>query len=180
MAAKGKTNQRIPLDRWLANRHRRGRIALVAVVVGVGLMLLVRVVVGPAGDWRQYDRHTCRVTEIGNAMTLALDEPRTTARLLGVEPAPDAAGEARRHVEQAIAGRPVMLVLGGPNSRDRAGNLLAYVYTADGEMLNASLIAAGLATAANTPDHDLFDWLERTEGQARVRRRGIWAESESP
>ena len=178
MAAKRNADRRIPLERWLTGRRRRGRIALGIVMVGVGLMLLVRVVAGPGGDWQQYHHHTFDVAEVIDATTFTLDEPRTTVRLLGVDPAPEAAAEARGHVEQAIAGRPVMLVLGGPSSRDRAGDLLAYVYTADGGMLNASLIAAGLATAANTPDHDLLDWFERREGRARIRHRGIWAESE--
>lgn len=88
------------------------------------------------------------------------------------------AGAASRAALEGMVqvGDTVHLLDGRPQSerRDRYGRRLAFVYLADGRLLNLELIAQGWARAYRSFDYrHKRDFLE-AEKQARQARRGLW------
>ena len=59
---------------------------------------------------------------------------------------------------------------------DRYGRMLAHVFLADGTNVQASLLAAGLATTLVVPPNEwLVECYARAEARARAARIGIWS-----
>ncbi len=63
-----------------------------------------------------------------------------------------------------------------PNAYDRHGRLLAYAYLPDGQLLNALLLEAGLATVFRRFDFDLKEEFFELEDKARTAGKGLWKE----
>jgi micrococcal nuclease len=106
-----------------------------------------------------------RVRLVGvDAPELGDPDPRQ-ARL-----ARDAAEHARKLVER----RHVFLEL-DPRQRDRHGRTLAYVFTADGRLLNGELVRVGLARAYARSGYLRRGEFQRLEREARAAGLGIWA-----
>ena len=115
------------------------------------------------------------------------DTFRTTAgekvRLLGIntpevahdkEPGQPFGTEAKRRLEQLIAGKMIRLQLDRDN-KDDYGRTLAQLYLRDGSWINEQLVQEGLALAYTFAPN--FQWANRlliAEAEARMARRGIW------
>lgn len=99
------------------------------------------------------------------------------ARVLG-RPDPFAV-EATGYVRHEAEGKTVRLEF-GPERGDRYGRTLAYVYLADGTLLNAEIIRHGYARAYRRFPHPLRDEFLLLEEQARAARVGLWAEESEP
>jgi hypothetical protein len=85
------------------------------------------------------------------------------------------AGSVFEHLS-TLSGRQVLVrVLGEGGGGGRAGVLPAYVYLADGTMINEVLVRGGWLPASGDAAHPLEEWFTRLEGQARRRRAGRWA-----
>ena len=66
----------------------------------------------------------------------------------------------------------------GVDARDRYGRLLAYVWLADGRMLNALLVERGYATPLTiAPNVEYADLFVRAARRARDASRGLWSPS---
>lgn len=89
------------------------------------------------------------------------------------------AGAASRAalLKLVAVGDKVRLVDGRPQTRkrDRYGRLLAFVYLADGKLLNQEMIAQGWAKVYRSFNFRHKSDFLRAESQARLARRGLWA-----
>ena len=145
-----------------------------------------------AGDWRRYEDGVFRVVYVVDGDTVDIDEPdgerpTTRVRLWGVDtpeaarpregrPAEPFAAEAEAFVRRVAQGQPVRLRLQSHEVRDRYGRLLAYVQLPDGAVLNERLISEGLGRCDGRFPHQHLARYELIERQARVEKRGMWAE----
>lgn len=84
--------------------------------------------------------------------------------------------EASRFTETACLDKPLRLELVAGRTRDKYDRVLAYVYLADGTMLNRQLIVGGLAYADPLYRHPYRDEFLRFQKNARAERVGLWAE----
>ena len=102
---------------------------------------------------------------------IGIDAPETVHPRRGV----DCFGpEASARNTELVEGRRVALER-DVSQRDRYGRLLRYVYTEDGAMVNARLVAEGYAQVATfPPDVKHADLLRRLQGEARERDAGLW------
>ncbi len=103
---------------------------------------------------------------------IGIDTPESVAPDRPVECfGPEASAANRRLVE----GREVKVVP-GPESRDRYGRLLAYVYTDGGKrFVNGALVRSGAAdTLTIEPNTDRAGELAALRRQARSERAGMW------
>jgi len=83
--------------------------------------------------------------------------------------------QAAKHFNiRHVKGQPVTLVTGQPQ-RDRHGRLLAYVYLADGRLLNSMLLDQGLAVVYRKFTFRLKEDFLAVEKQARQAKVGLWA-----
>ena len=93
------------------------------------------------------------------------------------------AGAASREaiLKRVAVGDKVRLVDGRPQTRkrDRYGRLLAFVYLADGRLLNQEMIAQGWAKAYRSFNFRHKSDFLRAESQARLARHGLWAKGEA-
>lgn len=113
------------------------------------------------------------VVEIEDNGTLRLDrsiEGSTTARLAGIQPAPNTANDL-----SALAdGAGICLLLAAPK-RDRYGRLLAYVYRDDRLWMQGELLRQGLARVEPTADtRNFVPEMLAIERQARAAGTGSW------
>jgi micrococcal nuclease len=100
-----------------------------------------------------------------------LDRPAKRKQSAGLE-----AAEANR---QFVEGLSVRLEL-DVQERDRDGRLLAYVYVGD-LMVNAELVAQGLATATTVPPNVKHqELLLKLQREARLLRLGLWRGANPP
>ncbi|MEW5912013.1 MAG: thermonuclease family protein [Thermodesulfobacteriota bacterium] len=134
----------------------------------------------------------------GDTITVMLKGRPERVRLIGVD-APEMvhsqglARRARRHGRTAkqvtalgAASRGAVLsvlapddevrLVWGPQRRDDHRRLLAYVYLADGRLLNRWLIEEGWARAYHRFEHKYKQEFLRLENEARRARRGLWAQ----
>lgn len=104
---------------------------------------------------------------------LLIDTPETVHPNMPIQPY---GPQAHRFTEQLLTGKKVRLEL-GKKKRDRYGRLLAYIYTANGKMVNEMLLKKGLARVAYVfpPDTKYVDKFRRIENSARGARKGIWS-----
>jgi endonuclease YncB( thermonuclease family) len=132
----------IPADRQI-QLHRLARRTRCLVI---GLLLLIALLdhVGLFGysgdDWRRFDRRAVQVHRVIDDQTL--DCGTATVRLLGVS---SGAERATSYSEANLEGREVTLRLDVPQTRDAAGELLAYVYLSPSDCWNVDLIRDGSA-----------------------------------
>ena len=119
----------------------------------------------------------------GDTFVVRIDNPppgpgaSERVRLIGID-TPERgepwADDATQHVANRIGADPVYLAFDF-RRRDRFDRLLAYVYLADGTLLNAELIAAGLAHVyLGDETIHFYRQFERLEADARRRRSGVW------
>lgn len=123
-----------------------------------------------------------RLAKVIDGDTLALADG-SRLRLIGVN-APETRGsdgrpeagavEATRFARKFLGSGRIGIVVGA-DRRDRYGRTLAHVYRADGESLEAALLAAGLARQVVVPPNlGQLDCLRQSERGARAARAGLW------
>jgi micrococcal nuclease len=103
-------------------------------------------------------------------------------RLIGVD-TPEVFGHAECFGRQASEFAKRLLPAGtrvryrpGVDERDRFGRLLAYIWLADGRMLNALLVERGYATPLTiAPNVEYADLFVRASRRARNASRGLWS-----
>lgn len=145
-------------------------------------------------DPHRYEGRTFRVVAVVDGDTLDLDvpdgdRPTTRVRLWGIDtpemgrphavparPAEPWAREATDTARGLALGREVTITLEPRRIRDFYGRLLAFVTLPDGEVLNETLLAEGLARADDRWPHRHLDRYARLEAQARHDGRGRWAD----
>ena len=125
------------------------------------------------------------VERVVDGDTLKLVDGRRV-RLIGVN-TPELGHGQRRDQPLAVAakkavdafigrGKPLTMVV-GKERHDRHGRLLAHVYSAGGDNLEAYLLRQGLGfLIAIPPNVSLVDCLTDAEARARIAGLGVWAE----
>ncbi len=120
----------------------------------------------------------------GDTVIVRFENERVRLRYIGLD-TPEQAGpnsraecygeEAKRTNDELVTGRTVYLEFDAER-HDTYDRLLAYVYLADGRMVNAYLLEQGLATALRIPPNlkyaEEFHSLERA---AKSKQLGLWA-----
>lgn len=166
-------------------RQRAIRVALAIVIVGA----LIYGRLGPRAkypfDWKRFDHAKATVVEVIDGDTLEVevlvdDKPvRQRVRLLGID-APDRdAYWGDRAIAYATARStraPVILRLDEIETRDVNGDLLAYVWLAETDMLNDALVRDGQAYTYRIRSYQLSSLFQASEGAASRARRGLWKE----
>jgi micrococcal nuclease len=122
------------------------------------------------------DGDTIKVLINGEEETIRLlliDTPETVHPNKPIQPF---GPEASAFVKQLLSEKRVLLEL-GISERDKYGRLLAYVYTAEGEMVNKLLLKNGLARVAYIypPNTKYIDEFKEIQNQARKDNIGIWS-----
>jgi micrococcal nuclease len=144
-----------------------------------------------ADDFDRYHDHAFTVASVIDGDTLDLDvrdgrHDTTRVRLWGVDTpevhtdggGPDHFGpEATEFARRLVEGRLVRVEL-VPNRSTRGihGRLLAYIYLADGSMLNQRLIAEGYAYADLRFEHPRMNRFRLVEKRAERAGLGLWKE----
>jgi micrococcal nuclease len=157
------------------------RLALRAAKASPALLLLVLAGCGSSGSAEPTGRIEARVTRHADGDTLSLSSVGKV-RLIGVD-TPEVYGAAECFGREASAFVKRLLPVGarveytlGVERRDRYGRALAYVYTADGRLLNLLLVQRGYGQPLTIPPNDRFaDRFVAAARHARERRAGLWA-----
>ena len=125
---------------------------------------------------RVVDGDTLRLTDGRNVRLIGLNTPELGRQGHSDEPF---AVAARRRLQALVAASDGRVgLLPGRESKDRYGRTLAHVYAADGENLEAQLLAEGLGfQVAVAPNSALADCQQTAERQARKGRLGLWKRS---
>lgn len=116
----------------------------------------------------------------GDSLTVRrADKTVVTLRLYGID-APELKQAYGRHARKLLsslaAGRRLQVE---PLDTDRYGRTVALVRQPDGVLLNEALVAEGLAWVYDEYcREDLCQHLRELERQARLERRGLWAEAD--
>lgn len=120
-----------------------------------------------------FDGDTLRLADGRRLRLLGIDTPEMGRD--GAPPEPYAEAATRMLAELAPPGTRLHLRVDRERA-DRYGRTLAHVFLGDGVNVQARLLAAGLATVLVVPPNEwLHECYARIEGEARVRRAGIWA-----
>lgn len=125
---------------------------------------------------RVIDGDTLEVSGSQRVRLIGVDAPEYRPWDGVVEPYGKRAGD---YLREHLSGKRVRLVRDS-SDRDRYGRLLRYVYTDDGELVNARLVREGLARAKSyAPDTALQNELWQAQRQAREARKGLWSDAKT-
>ncbi|MEJ2588284.1 MAG: thermonuclease family protein [Deltaproteobacteria bacterium] len=82
--------------------------------------------------------------------------------------------EATNLNRELVSNRRVVLER-APETRDRYGRVLGYIFLQDGRMVNDLLVSEGLAVVSTNPPNLKYRWrLLRSQRHAMASRKGIW------
>jgi micrococcal nuclease len=124
------------------------------------------------------------VTRVVDGDTVVLNRGERV-RLIGVDtpetkhpqkPVQRFGREATAFTRRVVEGRPVHLEYDGQR-RDRYGRTLAYVFLADGRLLNAEIIRQGYGFAYTKYPFRRLEEFRQLEREARRAGRGLWADA---
>lgn len=125
---------------------------------------------------RVVDGDTVRLKDGRSVRMIGVNTPETGKKGRSDEPFAVAARERLQGLVDASGGR-VGVVL-GRESKDHYGRTLAHLYGANGENLEAQLLADGLGfQVAVAPNVDLVACQQNAERSARQARLGLWRQS---
>ncbi len=125
---------------------------------------------------RVVDGDTVRLKDGRSVRMIGINAPETGKQGRTDEPYAVAARQRLQQLIEAGDGR-VGLAL-GREGRDRYGRTLAHLYGADGENLEARLLAEGLGFQVGVaPNVDLVACQQAAENSARRARLGLWRQS---
>ncbi len=129
-----------------------------------------------------YDGDTIAVSGVGTVRLLGIDAPEREAssrdhfyRRWQITPATlrQIHHSGKDYLIENLKGQTVVLKTEGV-PRDRYGRLLAYVYNADGDLINRVILEKGYAAVFRRSDFSLKDSFLQAESQARAKRLGLW------
>ena len=123
------------------------------------------------------DGDTVELTNGKKVRYVGIDTPETMKRQGRdwVFDPEDYAVSAKEHNKMLVAGGEVRLEF-DIEKIDRYGRWLAYVYNADGKIINKELVAEGLAMVYTfQPNVKHMDILIKAQEEARLNRRGLWS-----
>lgn len=125
---------------------------------------------------RVVDGDTLRLSDGRNVRMIGLNSPELGRQGRSDEPF---AVAARRRLETLVASSDGRVgLLPGKERKDRYGRTLAHVYDANGNNLEAQLLAEGLGFhVAVAPNVELVGCQSTAERQARQARLGLWKQS---
>jgi micrococcal nuclease len=122
------------------------------------------------------DGDTIDVMSIGRVRLLGIDAPEVGR---GFDTPAPFGPEARARLTTLLLRRWVRLEFEGA-ATDAYQRRLAYVFTEDGQFVNALLVREGLArVSARTPLARLRE-LQRAQAEAQAARRGMWGRAPAP
>jgi endonuclease YncB( thermonuclease family) len=125
---------------------------------------------------RVVDGDTVRLKDGRSVRMIGLNAPETGKSGRPDEPYAVAARQRLRALVDASGGRVGLAP--GRESKDRYGRTLAHLYGADGENLEARLLAEGLGFQVGVaPNVDLVACHQAAENSARQARLGLWRQS---
>lgn len=134
-------------------------------------------------DWKRFDHARGNVIEIIDGDTLVVEvvignKPvRQRVKLIGID-APDRdaywGDRAIAYARARSTRAPVILRLDEIETRDAQGDLLAYVWLAENDMLNDALVRDGQAFSDRVRTYQLSSLFQASEGTAARARRGMW------
>jgi len=122
---------------------------------------------------RVIDGDTIVVSNVGTVRLIGVDTPETVDPRKPVE---YFGREASAFTARIAAGKPVRLEFEG-SRKDKYDRTLAYVYLADGRLLNAELIRQGYAHAYTQFAFSKMEEFRALQRDAMEHRRGLWAPS---
>jgi len=125
---------------------------------------------------RVVDGDTLRLTDGRSVRMIGLNTPELGRQGRTDEPF---AVAARKRLEALVAASNGRVgLLPGKEPKDRYGRTLAHVYAADGNNLEAQMLAEGLGfQVAVAPNVDLVACQQAAEGAARQAGLGLWRQS---
>ena len=125
---------------------------------------------------RVVDGDTVRLKDGRSVRLIGLNAPETGKKGRTDEPYALAARQRLQALIEASDGRVGLVV--GREGKDRYGRTLAHLYGADGENLEARLLADGLGFQVGVaPNVDLVACQQAAENSARRARLGLWRQS---
>lgn len=125
---------------------------------------------------RVVDGDTLRLKDGRSVRMIGLNAPETGKRGRPDEPYAIAARQRLQVLVDASDGRVGLVP--GRESKDRYGRTLAHLYAANGENLEAQLLAEGLGYQVGVaPNVDLVACQQAAENSARHARLGLWRQS---
>ena len=151
-------------------------------VVVLAALLAGRFVRWPS-DALQYDGRQVSVARVLGPDRIDVHAPDrkdqlVPVRLIGVAAGDAASAPASDWLRHACDGQTLTLTMDPRRpGRDDEGALCAFVYRADGSLLNEQIIEQGLAASRPNASHRLSIWFARLEGWARDRGSGQWADA---
>lgn len=168
----------------MRKRLRLPTPAMLAGVAVAGLILWrigtsVDTPAGPAVEARErvqvhyvLDGDTVELADGRRVRLLGIDAPELR---FGDDPAEEGAEVSRDWLRERIEGEQVVLRY-GTERLDRYGRTLAWIYLADGTLINLQILQEGqarLVTRFGLPD-DLSQDLHQAAAQARAMKLGVW------
>lgn len=125
---------------------------------------------------RVVDGDTVRLKDGRSVRLIGINAPETGKKGRADEPYAVAARQRLQALVQASDGRVGLAV--GRERKDHYGRTLAHLYGADGENLEAQLLAEGLGFQVGVaPNVDLVSCQQAAENTARKARLGLWRQS---
>jgi micrococcal nuclease len=116
------------------------------------------------------DGDTISVVGLGAVRLLGIDAPEVSHGFDTPEPF---GREARQRLASLVLNRWVRLEMEGATT-DVYNRRLAYVFTEDGQFINAVLVRDGLARVSARQPIGRIPELRRAETEAQAARRGMW------
>lgn len=125
---------------------------------------------------RVVDGDTVRLKDGRNVRMIGLNTPETARKGCTDEPFAVAARQRLQALVEASGGRVGLVP--GREGKDRYGRTLAHLYGANGENLEARMLAEGLGFQVGiAPNVDLVACQQLAENAARRARLGLWRQS---
>ena len=125
---------------------------------------------------RVVDGDTVRLKDGRSIRMIGLNAPETGKKGRTDEPYAVAARQRLQALIEVSSGRVGLLA--GREGKDRYGRTLAHLYGADGENLEARLLAEGLGFQVGiAPNADLVACQQAAESSARKAQLGVWRQS---
>jgi len=119
-----------------------------------------------------YDGDTIQIDDGRNIRLIGVDAPEVDSPYTRGEPFGE---ESKEHLRKLLAGKKVHVRV-GPESTDRYGRTLAYIYAED-VLINGRIIRDGWAQADVRFSYKNRDLFVAYEKEARARRIGMWEQS---
>jgi micrococcal nuclease len=120
---------------------------------------------------RVVDGDTIVLEHVGKVRLLGVDTPESVDPRRAVE---RLGKEASDFTRQLVGGKRVRVEYDG-NRKDRYNRTLAYVFLADGTLVNAEIIRQGYGVADTRFPFRYMNEFRNIEHEARGKERGLWA-----